>query len=175
MKTLRRIDRAMARIEGWFIVLFLSLMIALTFIQVLLRGLYTHGHLAWANALLGYMDWGEPFVRLLVLWVTFLGASLLTKDNKHIKIDLTASFFSDRWMAYRNVCLYLACAVICGLMLKASIDYVRTEWEYGGVLFLGIPTWIGQIILPMGFSLLLFRFIIMGIDQALLIFRGRPE
>lgn len=174
MKTLRHIDQALARVEGWFIVLFLSLMVALTFIQVLLRGLYTHGHLAWANALLGYVDWGEPFVRLLVLWVTFLGASLLTGDNKHIKIDLTASSFPGRWMPYRNACLCLACSVICALMLRASIGYVRTEWEFGGVLFLGIPTWVGQLILPLGFSLLLFRFIIMGIDQALVIFRRRP-
>jgi len=175
MKILRRIDQGIAKVEGWFIVLFLSLMIALTFVQVLLRGLYTHGHLQWANTLLGHVDWGEPFVRLLVLWITFLGASLLTGDNKHIKIDLTASFFPKQWMPYRNICLCLACALVCALMLRASIGYVRTEWEFGGVLFLGIPTWIGQIILPLGFSLILFRFIIMGVDQALMIFRGRSR
>lgn len=174
MKALKFIDRAIARVEGWFIVLFLSLMISLTFLQVLLRGLYTHGHMQWANSLLGHVDWAEPFVRLLVLWITFLGASLLTGDNKHIKIDLTASIFPRQWIPYRNLLLCLACVVICALMVMASLGYVRIEWEFGGDLFLGIPTWLGQIILPLGFFLILFRFVIMGIEQVAEIFSRRP-
>jgi TRAP-type C4-dicarboxylate transport system permease small subunit len=175
MKVLKSIDRAIARVEGWCIVLFLSLMIFLTFLQVLLRGLYTHGHIKWANSLLGHVDWGEPFVRLLVLWITFLGASLLTGDNKHIKIDLTASIFPRRWIPYRNIVLCLACVVICAIMIMASIGYVRTEWEFGGELFLSLPTWLGEIILPIGFLLILFRFLIMGIEQIVEIFSRSPR
>ncbi|MBW1944594.1 MAG: TRAP transporter small permease subunit [Deltaproteobacteria bacterium] len=175
MKVLKRIDQAIAKVEGWFIVLFLSLMVFLTFLQVILRGLYTHGHMQWANSLLGYVDWSEPFVRLLVLWVTFLGASLLTGENKHIKIDLTASIFPKQWIPYRNLLLCFACVVICAVMIMASIGYVKTEWEFGGELFLGIPTWLGQIILPLGFFLILFRFINMGIEQVVVIFRRKSE
>jgi TRAP-type C4-dicarboxylate transport system permease small subunit len=165
MKILKSIDRAIARVEGWLIVVFLSLMISLTFLQVLLRGFYTHGHMLWANSLLGHVDWAEPLVRLLVLWITFLGASLLTGDNKHIKIDLTASIFPKQWIPYRNLLLCFACVVICAIMIMASLGYIRTEWEFGGEIFLGIPTWLAQIILPLGFLLILFRFVIMGIAQ----------
>ena len=175
MKILQAVDRVIARVEGWCIVLFLSLMVALTFLQVILRGLYTHGHLQWANALLGHVDWAEPLVRLLVLWVTFLGASLLTGDNKHIKIDLTASVFPEPWIPYRNIVLSLACVVICAVMIMASIGYIRTEWEFGGELFLGLPTWVGQIILPLGFLLILFRFVVSGTGQVIEIFSRRAK
>lgn len=175
MQLLKTIDRAIARVEGWCIVLFLSLMIFLTFLQVILRGLYTHGHVQWANTLLGHVDWSDPFVRLLVLWVTFVGASLLTRDNKHIKIDLTASIFPSPWIPYRNFILSLACVVVCAIMIMASIGYIRTEWEFGGELFLGIPTWLGQIILPLGFFLILFRFVIMAIMQVREVFDRRSK
>lgn len=175
MKALKSIDQVIAKVEGWFIVLFLSLMIFLTSLQVLLRALYTHGHIQWANSLLGHVDWAEPFVRLLVLWITFLGASLLTGDNKHIKIDLTATVFPKPWIPYRNLLLCIACAVICAVMIMASIGYVRTEWEFGGDLFLGIPTWLGQIILPLGFFLILFRFVVLGIAQVVAIAGRRPQ
>ncbi|MFH1350179.1 MAG: TRAP transporter small permease [Pseudomonadota bacterium] len=167
MKTLKLLDQILARIEGWLIVLFLSLMVSLTFLQVILRALYTHGHIQWANAILGQVDWAEPFVRLLVLWVTFLGASLLTRENKHIKIDLMSAFLPKKWMPYRELILSMACVLISAFMLKACIDYVNMEMGSGGHLFLKLPTWIGQLILPVGFIMIIFRFSLRGIEQAL--------
>ena len=172
MKILFSIDRALAKFEGWLIILFLGLMVCLTFLQVLLRSLYIKAHLTWANVALGHLDWTEPFVRLLVLWITFLGASLLTGENKHIKIDLMSAMLPARMEPYRGLILSLACVVISALMVKASIGYIRIEMEYSGLLFLNIPNWIGELILPIGFCTILFRFILMGIGQGLDIIRG---
>ena len=171
MKALKFIDRVFSRVEGWLIILFLSMMVALTFFQIILRTLYTHAHIQWANTLLGHVDWAEPFVRLLVLWITFLGASLLTGDNRHIKIDLMSAFFPRKWLPIRELILSVAGALISALMLMASIDYIRMEMEFGGYLFLKLPSWIGQLILPAGFSMILFRFILRGIEQIAEIFR----
>ena len=102
MILLQLIDRILTRIEGWLIIAMLSLMVIFTFFQVVLRGLYTHGHLSWANTLMGQIDWSEPLVRLLILWITFLGASLLTRDGKHIQIDLFASILPPRWVPLRD-------------------------------------------------------------------------
>jgi TRAP-type C4-dicarboxylate transport system permease small subunit len=173
MKLLRNIDRGLARAEGWLIVIFLSLMVAFTFFQVILRALYTHAHIQWANSILGYADWTDPFVRLLVLWITFLGASLLTGENKHIKIDLMSTVLPSRWLPFRELLLSLVCVLVSALLLKASIAYVRIEMEFGDRLFLSIPSWIGQIILPAGFSIILFRFFLRGIEQVIEILRVR--
>jgi len=172
MKILRFIDRIVAKIEGWFIIISLSFMVILTFFLVILRALYTHAHLQWANTVLGYVDWTEPLVRLLVLWITFLGASLITRDNKHIKIDIMSAILPPRWLPFRELILSLACIVITVLMIKASIGYIKTEMNFGGYIFLKLPIWIGQLIIPIGFSLLLFRFILRGVEQIIDIFKG---
>jgi TRAP-type C4-dicarboxylate transport system permease small subunit len=172
MNALKWFDNVIARVEGWLIVTFLWCMVILTFAQVCLRALYTHGHFQWANSLMGNLDWSEPFVRLLVLWLTFLGASLVTRENRHIKIDLFATVFPQNWLSVREFVLSIACMIISAIMLKVSIDYVKIELEFGGTLFLGLPAWIGELIIPAGFALIFFRFSLRGIDQGFEIIRG---
>jgi len=171
MNILGQVDRVLARLEGWLIVIFLWLMVILSFLQIILRNLYTHGHIQWANALLGEMDWAEPCARLLVLWLTFLGASLVTGENKHIKIDLMSALLPPKWLPFREVVLSMACILISAVMLKASVAYVRVEMTFGGDLFLHIPTWVGQLIIPVGFALVLFRFFLRGMGEAIRLFR----
>ena len=171
MNLLARVDKAIARFEGWLLIVFLSLMVFLTFLQVVLRSLFVYAHIGWANDLMGSIDWAEPFVRLLVLWVTFLGASLLTGENKHIKIDLLTQVIPDRWHPSLDVLLSLSGALVTALMLKASLFYVGTEMSFGAKLFLNVPTWIGQLILPVGFLLLCFRFLMRALSSALGILR----
>ena len=172
MKCLKWIDKILMKFEGWLIIAFLSGMVILTFIQVVLRGLYTHAHLAWANTLMGQLDWSEPFVRLLVLWLTFLGASLLTGENKHIKIDLLSTLIPSKWLPVRELILSLVCILISAIMLKVCIGYIKMEMTFGEKMFLDLPSWIGQLILPTGFAVILFRFLLRAIAQGLEIARG---
>jgi TRAP-type C4-dicarboxylate transport system permease small subunit len=175
MIILHHIDRAIRRVEGGLLVLFLSLMVCLTFLQIVLRAFHIYGRFQWANALMGYLDWTEPLVRLLVLWVAFLGASLSTGKGKHIKIDLMSELLPARWLPYREMVLSAACAAVAALMVHASCGYVWMEWSFGGRLFLGMPAWIGQTVMPAGFLLMLFRFLLRGLVQTLLLFgKQRP-
>ncbi len=173
MKHLARIDKAIARFEGWLLIIFLSLMVSLTFLQVMLRSLFIYAHLGWANTLMGSLDWSELFVRLLVLWVTFLGASLVTRENKHIKIDLLTHLMPAIWTPYRELLLSGSGAIVSALMIRASLFYIHTEISFGGSMFLSVPTWIGQMILPAGFSLICFRFLLRTMTSALQILGDR--
>lgn len=172
MNVLQRIDRALGRMEGWFLVFFLALMVILTFLQVVLRAFHIYGHFHWANALMGRLDWAGPLARLLVLWAAFLGASLLTGENKHIKIDLMSEVLPLPWLPFRELLLSAACMVVTAFMVEASFSYVRMEWTFGGRMFLDLPNWIGQLILPVGFCLMLFRFFLTGLIQAVRLFGG---
>jgi TRAP-type C4-dicarboxylate transport system permease small subunit len=175
MHVVKWIDRALARLEGWLLVLFLAVMVILTFVQVFLRGFFVYGQVAWANNLMGQIDWAEPLARLLVLWVSILGASLVTGENKHIKIDIMSDLLPGCLLPYRQLLLSTACAVIAGVMLKAAISYVSMEAAFGGEIFAGLPNWIGQLILPLGFSVILFRLALKAISEAVALLRGiRP-
>jgi TRAP-type C4-dicarboxylate transport system permease small subunit len=172
MHLLNRVDKALLRFEGWLLVLFLALMVIFTFLQVALRAFFVYAHLQWANNLMGQMDWAEPLVRLLVLWVCILGASLVTGENKHIKIDLMTDLLPKGLLPYRELLLAASCAVITGFMLKASIVYVRMEAAFGAEFFAGLPNWIAQLILPIGFSVIFCRFVLRTAGEALAIRRG---
>ena len=173
MPTLKWFDKVLARVEGWLIITLLWLLVTFTFIQVCLRGLYTHGHFQWANSLMGHLDWSEPFVKLLALWLTFLGASLVTRENKHIKIDLFSSFLPAKWHPVRELILSVASIIISVIMLKVSIKYVQMEMEFGITLFRSFPAWAGELIIPAGFALIIFRFLLRAIDQGTEVVRGK--
>ena len=172
MKTLDRIDRALAKVEGWLIIALLWTMVVLTFVQVGCRSLYTHGHFLWANELLGDLDWSGPLVQLLVLWLTFLGSSLLTRTGKHIKIDLFSTLLPPKWLPLRGFILAVVSLFIIGIMVKVCIDYLMMEMEFGGTSLFYLPSWVGQMILPVGFTLLFFRFLVKAINQGTQLFRG---
>jgi TRAP-type C4-dicarboxylate transport system permease small subunit len=50
-------------------------------------------------------------------------------------------------------------------MLFVCAGYVKIEFQFGGTLFLNLPSWIGELILPVGFALILFRFFVRTIDN----------
>jgi TRAP-type C4-dicarboxylate transport system permease small subunit len=172
---LKWMDDALARCEGWLVVIFLWIMVIFTFVQVCLRALYTHVHIQWANVIMGYLDWTESLVRLLVLWLTFLGASLVTGENKHIKIDVFAALIPKTWLPFRELLLSVASLAVCALLFKVSILYIKIEATYGGSIFLNLPSWIGQLILPIGFFMILFHFLIRSIDLSIQILRGEEK
>jgi TRAP-type C4-dicarboxylate transport system permease small subunit len=171
--TLHILDAFLARVERGFLVLFLGVMVALTFLQVSLRALSTHASMEWANVLLGHIAWTEPLVRLLVLWVAFLGASLLTRDRNHIRIDVMSGLLPAGWLPYRGLVLSLACIGITAVMVAASVAYIRMEMAFGTSTVLGVPGWVGPLILPIGFSLILLRFLLRALDQAAEILWGK--
>ena len=172
MNALRQMDRMLARLEGWLLILFLAVMVGATLIQVALRSLYIYAHLHWANSFMGQIDWAEPLARLLVLWISLLGASLVTGENRHIKMDLMSDLLPPPLRPYREVLLSAACALLTGLMLEASVHYVRMEASFGAEIFTGLPNWVGQMILPIGFSVMFFRFSLRAVDEGVRIVRG---
>ena len=49
----------------------------LAFLQIFLRNVFTTG-----------LAWGDLVLRNLVLWIGFIGATLATREGKHINIDI---------------------------------------------------------------------------------------
>ena len=76
---LRMLGSFYERLEEVVLVLLVVLMVSLGFLQILFRNLISVG-----------IVWIDPIVRHLVLWVALLGASVATRENRHISIDVLA-------------------------------------------------------------------------------------
>jgi len=142
-----RADEIIDRVEQTSLVILLSSMIVIAFLQIVLRNLFSTG-----------LSWGDSLVRNLVLWVSFIGAALATKEGKHINIDVLS-----RWMPLlgRDLIAFLIqlfSFFISGLLTFAAFKFIKNEAQMENTVFLSIPAWIPEMILPIVFGLMAIRF-----------------
>ena len=149
ISSLYTFDRTLEKFECRLIICLLSLMITLSFGQMLSRNLF---HQA--------LVWGDILLRQLVLWTGFLGASLAIRQNKHISIDAFSSFIPANSKKKVFTLTRIATAIISGFLAWAAWSFVQFEKESESILFLDLPVWIFQIILPYSFITITFRFLL---------------
>jgi TRAP-type C4-dicarboxylate transport system permease small subunit len=142
-----RIDKILAQIESGILVIIVLCMILIAFFQVILRNFFNIG-----------IIWGDTLLRYFVLWIGFLGASLATRENRHIKIDALSRILKPDWQRRFNLVTNLFSTVICFLLAKAAYVFIQDERAFGTALFLGIPTWLFLCIILIGFIIITFRF-----------------
>lgn len=152
MKILLSIDRFLSRVESAFLVLTLGVMVLFAFFQVILRNFFSSG-----------IIWGDTFLRHLVLWVGFLGASLATRENRHITIDVFSRLLRPVYKRWVQLITNLFSAFISGLLGRAAYVFIRDERAAGTTLFLGIPLWLFMSIILLGFIIITFRFLIKAV------------
>ncbi|HEB95722.1 MAG TPA: TRAP transporter small permease [Sedimenticola thiotaurini] len=145
---LSRLHSALLRIEDGLLVTALAAMILLACTQILLRNLWDSG-----------ISWGDPTLRVLVLWVTLLGAMAATREGNHIRIDLLSRYLPERLRDWSRRLTDLFAASVTGLLAWHSGRFVVFEWEDGGVLFGQVPAWACEAIMPLGFTVMALRFL----------------
>ena len=156
MKLFKKIDEIIAGLETGLITVILSLMIILSFGQVVLRNIFNESIL-----------WGDIFLRQMVLWVGFIGASLAARDQRHIAVDFLPNILPSPWRKPIRTLTKICAAVISIFLTHAAWSFVTYEREAESVLVLNYPVWIFQTVLPYSFGLLTIRFILSAIDDVL--------
>lgn len=110
--------------------------------------------------------WADAAMRAGVLWITMLAAALAAGEARHIRIDVLLHRLPDRVRAWVQRALYLLTAGICIVLLTASVDLIRIEMSFGDTAFLGVPRWGVLIIMPVGFAVMAWRFLMHAVLPA---------
>ncbi|RPI06288.1 MAG: TRAP transporter small permease [Ignavibacteriae bacterium] len=155
MKIIKSIDSLLNKIEGGILIFLLLLMLFMAFGQVVLRNFFSGG-----------IVWGDIVLRHLVLWIGFLGATLAASGERHLNIDALTRYLPGRIRGVVATCSDVFAAVICFLLFRASITFIRFDIGNNNILFANVPSWCGEIIIPVGFGLLTVHFIIRAILHA---------
>jgi TRAP-type C4-dicarboxylate transport system permease small subunit len=145
-----RLQTLLLWIEETILIVLMSAMILLSSTQILLRN-------AWDSGI----AWGDPVLRILVLWVGLLGAMLATRYNKHIRIDILSRYLPGNWKRYSDGLTDMFSAVVCAVLAWHSGRFVHFEWMDGTEVFTGFPSWIAELILPFGFGVIALRFLLL--------------
>ena len=164
MNRWKRLDEIIARVEKYLVVLLLSLMMVLAFMQIVLRNFFETG-----------LSWGDVLVRYLVLWVAFIGAALATKEDRHINMELFSRWVSDKGKAYLKGLSHLCSIFICSLLTYAALKFIYFEAQMGSTTILGTPIWIPELIIPIAFGLMTFRFALRLMSTIKKVFNSEPN
>ncbi len=157
MKFINVIDGLIAKLENILIIILLSLMVIVSFLQVILRNLFETGIL-----------WADPFLRYVVLWIAFIGASLATREDRHINIDIFTRLLPPRFKKFSSAITNIFASIACFLLLMASIDFIKMEVDFPSVVFLGLENWMLELVIPIGFGLMGFRFLFRAVKVVLI-------
>ncbi|MEM7021072.1 MAG: TRAP transporter small permease [Pseudomonadota bacterium] len=108
-----------------------GLIVALTIAQVFFR-----------FALDSPLIWSEELARLLLVWVTFVGAAVVAWDGTHLNVDVVFSRLPARikaWVRWFNLIVALG---FLGIMVWFSVPLIRIE-AMADMGALGIPfSWV---------------------------------
>lgn len=141
--------RGIRFVESGLLVLMLSSMILLAAYQVIARNFFDTGIL-----------WGDALVRVLVLWVTFIGATIASRNDEHIRIDLLTRFTGERSSLWFGRFRSLFTAFIAGVFAWYSYEFVRLDYEDGIIAFASVPAWVCELVMPIGAALICLRYFI---------------
>ena len=113
---IRRLDDILALIEKGAVIVCFTLLVFCVLFGILSRNFF---HL--------------PSHRLfestptLVLWIALLGASLALRQQRHIRLDVVLRFCSQRVKRWANCGVNLFGALVMGVLLFTSVEFVHNE------------------------------------------------
>ena len=145
----RALFAAAGQAEVLFVALLIFTLVALGATQIVLRNFFNSG-----------LMWAEPLMRHIVLWLGACGAALASARVRHISVDALTRLLPARHGRARRVIVYGATALAAWLLVIATARLVADERAFGEVAFLGVRTWVAQLILPGAFALITYRTIL---------------
>lgn len=183
----QKLDKGWQSTEKIVTVLILSAMTFVTFIYTMLNNLYTpfysladflgeRGYTSIEGYLLNAgdfmmdlataMNWSNRFTAACFAWLIFFCMSYGVRIGGHIGVDALVKLFHrpiQRFLAYIGLG---ACLLYGGIMLFASLDWVLNFYKIGTFAEdldrFGVRRWHIAMIVPIGFFLLILRYLEIG-------------
>jgi C4-dicarboxylate transporter DctQ subunit len=155
MKFVEVFDRILSSVEKTLVVFILFSMVALTCLQIVLRNIFAVG-----------IPSSDIVLRHMTLGLAFLGASMATKEGKHLRIDVFPKMLSRRWRNLISLLTYAISILVCLILSRAGWNFVALEQQSETVFAFNIPLWVAKLIIPCGFLLIAFRFVLKMINRS---------
>ncbi|MGH9392521.1 MAG: TRAP transporter small permease, partial [Vicinamibacteria bacterium] len=120
----------------------LGIMALLPLLEVLIRKLYPSG-----------IPGSALWVQHLALWLGFLGAAIAARRGELLSLTVPGR----RGAALREIFTAGVGFAVSLVLVHGSLELVSVEREGGRTLAFGLPVWVAQSIMPLGFALIGWR------------------
>ncbi len=149
------------RVEDSILIGVLLSMLFMAVLQIFLRNFFSSG-----------IIWGDAMVKILVLWVGLLGAMVATRNNNHINIDVISRFLPKNIKMASDLIVEIFAAFVCAITTWFSFEFVLMEMEYKVNAFANVPAWMCEIIIPIAFGVICFRYSMLSVTSFLKLIRS---
>lgn len=160
--SLQRAENLLFWMEQTLLVLLIAVLVGLSFAQAALAIGFRLGW-SWAGDAVGSLSWSQGFLRHLVLVIAFIGASLATRQGRHLSIDAASKALPPRMRVLLKALIDVVSAVVSGLLAHATYVLIQTEdsvaFRIGST---EVSTKVFFYIVLVGFALIGLRFLIRG-------------
>ena len=104
--------------------------------------------------------WALELVTFLFAWLIFLGMSYGVRVGSHIGVDALVRTLDAKLARIVGGVATVFCIVYSVIILVGGSQYVAKMYEIGiEAQDIPIPQWVPRIVLPLGFALLVARFL----------------
>ena len=146
--------KTLHRLEDSLLVLLLGSLILLASTQIILRNLFDTG-----------LVWADPLLRVMVLWLGLMGATVAAREHKHIQIDVLTRLFSKNASLLVQSTVDQFSAWVCLIIAWHGARWIQLDYADEITSFIGVPAWILEIIIPISFAIIGLRFFIQSIHN----------
>jgi tripartite ATP-independent transporter DctM subunit len=134
--------------ENLVLVVALAAMLLLPVAEIVLRHVFHTG-----------ISGSSAIVQHLTLIVGMLGGAIAARDGRLLALSPVQTLLKGRVRAGAKIFSNGFAAAICFFLCLASMQYVLEMKPLGKILVYGIPVWVVQLFLPLGFGLITLRLI----------------
>ncbi len=135
------------RFEVWTVSLIGLAMVALPTIAAIVRRVSGHS-----------IAGAAVYTQHLTLWIGFLGALLATAQGKHLALSAVEMMPAGRPQTFARSYAHALAALVNAALAYASTVMVIADRQHSDVLEGGVPEFVFELIMPIGFALMAVRF-----------------
>jgi C4-dicarboxylate transporter DctM subunit len=146
--TLSRSRRLIRTSENILLVIPLVAMLLLPVVEILLRTLFKTG-----------ISGSSAIVQHLTLIVGMLGGAIAARDGRLLALSPVQTLLKGRAKTAARIFSSGFAAAISFFLFLSSLQYVLDLKPLGKILVYGIPVWLIQLFLPLGFGLVAVRLV----------------
>src|SRR5947199_148874 len=100
-----------------------------------------------------------PLASNLTLWLGMLGAAIAARDGKLLALATGEFLPRGRIRAVAQVVSGAIAALVATILALASLVLVASDRFASSTIALGIPVWVADLALPIGFGLIALRLV----------------
>lgn len=139
--------RTVQEIENLLVVAPLALMTIFALLEIVLR--------QFNSGISGGMD----FVKHFTLMVGMAGGAIAARDDRLLALSTLSTLLKGFWKTAAAVISRAISAATTTFLCLAGADFIQSERLAGSTMAQGIPSWIVQLMLPVGFAAIAVRLV----------------